>query len=75
MKKTGKNECECEGHRHFLCCGHRKRFPTIIVLLALLAVLWLLSDMGILTVNVPWIPLALLVICIGWLINHYTPEE
>ena len=46
-------------------------FPTFAVILLVLSVLWLLSEMAILTVNVPWIPVILIIVAIGWIIKHY----
>ena len=46
-------------------------FPTFAVIVLVLAVLWLLGEMKILTVNVPWLPVILIIIALGWIINFY----
>ncbi len=46
-------------------------FPTFAVIVLVLAVLWLLGDMGILGVNVPWLPVILIIVAIGWIVNQY----
>jgi len=48
----------------------KRRFPTFAVILLILGIIWLLSDMGVVSINVPWIPLIIIVIAIGMIINH-----
>ena len=50
----------------------KKKFPTFAVLLLVLGLVWLVSDTGLIKINIPWMPLALVVIAIGWIINHYS---
>jgi fatty acid desaturase len=50
----------------------RRRFPTFATILLVVALLWLLSDMNVLTINVPWIPVILIIIAIGWIFNAFT---
>lgn len=47
------------------------KFPALAVILLLFALAWLLSDLGYLTINIPWIPVILAVIAIGMVINRY----
>ena len=56
-----------------LCCWHtgRKGFPTFAVLLLVLGILWLLSDLNVIVVNIPWWPVILIVIASGWIIDHF----
>jgi len=49
----------------------RRRFPTLAVILLVVAIVWLVSDLGYLTVNIPWIPVILLIIAVGMIINRY----
>ena len=51
------------------CWDAKKGFPTFAVIVLVLAVLWILGDIGILTVNVPWFPVILAIIAIGWIID------
>ena len=51
-----------------------KGFPTFAVIVLVLAVLWLLSDLNLLKVNVPWIPVIVTIIALGWVISHYTKK-
>ncbi|MEK6860039.1 MAG: hypothetical protein AABX54_04465 [Nanoarchaeota archaeon] len=49
----------------------KPKFPTLAVILLVLAVLWLLNDMGYWIVNIPWIPLVLIIVAAGMIINRY----
>lgn len=49
----------------------KKRFPTFAVVLLVLGLLWLLSSLHLLNIDVPWIPLIIVIIAIGMIINHY----
>jgi len=64
-KKVEKEESWC-------CWGSGKKgFPTFAVVLLVLAVLWILSDIGIITFTVPWFPIILAIIALGWIIDNY----
>ena len=60
-----------EGHSWMFGRRRRKGFPTLAVILLVLAGLWLLSELGILVINVPWIPIVLIIIAIGLIYDHY----
>ena len=53
------------------CWGGKKGFPTFAVLLLIVGVLWLLSEINVITISVPWWPVILIVISLGWVIDHY----
>lgn len=50
----------------------KTRFPTFPVILLVVGVLWLLSDLNVITVDIPWWPVILIIIALGWIINRYT---
>lgn len=50
------------------CC---KGFPTFAVILLVVAVIWLLSDLGYIAINVPWIPIVIGIIAIGMIVNKH----
>ena len=54
--------------------AEKKGFPTFAVIVLILAVLWLLSDSGILAISIPWVPLIVTIIALGWIINYYTKK-
>ena len=45
-------------------------FPTFAVIVMVVAVIWFLSDLAVITINIPWIPLIVGIIAIGMIINH-----
>ena len=50
----------------------KKGFPTFAVLILALGILWLLSDLKIITIDIPFWPVILIIIALGWIVNHYT---
>lgn len=48
-----------------------KKFPTFAFIVLIFAVIWLLKDLRIISINVPWIPVILGVIAIGMIANRY----
>lgn len=58
----------------FCCMGGDKGFPTFAVVILILAILWILSETQVITTKIPWFPVILGVIAIGWIIDHYTKK-
>ena len=56
-------------------CSGKKGFPSFAVIILVLAVLWLLGDVGVIKTDVPWFPVVLIVIAIGWIIDNYSKEK
>lgn len=50
----------------------KKAFPTFWVVVLVVALVWFLSDLGLIAMDVPWFPAALLIFAIGAIINHYS---
>jgi uncharacterized membrane protein YoaK (UPF0700 family) len=50
---------------------NKPKFPTLAVVLLILAVIWLINDMGYLAIKIPWIPVILIVVAVGIIINRY----
>lgn len=48
-----------------------KKFPTLAVILLVFAIAWLLSDLNIININIPWIPVILIIVAIGLIVNRY----
>ena len=49
----------------------KRLFPTFWVIVLLLAISWLLREMGYITTDIPWLPAILITIAIGAIVNHY----
>jgi hypothetical protein len=50
----------------------KKKFPTLAVILLITALTWLLNEMELIALDVPWIPLILIIIAIGMIVNRYS---
>ena len=48
-----------------------KEFPTLAVILLVFAIAWLLSDLNLININIPWIPVILIIVAIGLIVNRY----
>ena len=48
-----------------------KKFPTLAVILLIFAIAWLLSDLKLININIPWIPVILIIVAIGLIANRY----
>jgi len=42
------------------------------VILLVVGIIWLLSELKLIDVNIPWIPVILIVISIGWIFNRFS---
>lgn len=51
-------------------CGHGK-FPLFAIIVLIIGLLWLFKDLGWITTNIPWLPLIIVILAIGWLVGFY----
>lgn len=49
----------------------KRKFPVLAVILLIFALVWLLSDLGVYTINLPWIPVILIVVAIAMIFNRF----
>lgn len=49
----------------------KHRFPTFAFLILIAGIIWLLTELGVLTIDIPWLPLVVIVLSAGWIVNHY----
>ncbi|MGY4884109.1 MAG: hypothetical protein ACP5NZ_00860 [Nanobdellota archaeon] len=49
---------------------YRRRFPVLGFLVLIFAGLWLLREMSVIDLRVPWLPIVLIVIAIGIIFNR-----
>jgi hypothetical protein len=49
----------------------KRKFPVLAIILLLVGVLWLLTELNVITIPIPWIPVVLIVIALGMIINRY----
>ena len=50
---------------------NKRKFPTLATILLVLGIVWFLNDLRVLTFNVPWVPLIIIVIAIGMIFDRY----
>jgi len=48
----------------------RKKFPTFAFIVMIFAIVWFLSELEMINLDVPWLPLILIVISFGWVFNR-----
>ena len=48
----------------------KKRFPTFAILLLVLGLVWLANSMELISINIPWMPVTLVVVAIGMIFNR-----
>lgn len=53
------------------CC----RFPLCAFLLLVVGVLWLLSDLNVISVQIPWVPVILIIFSLGLMKKHMYMHE
>ena len=51
-----------------------EKFPTFPIILLVVGILWLLSEIGVIAVNIPWWPVILIIIALGWIVNKYSQK-
>ncbi len=47
-------------------------FPTFALIVLLIGVFWLLNELNVLKVKIPWIPIVIIVVALGWIVDHFT---
>jgi len=50
----------------------RNKFPYLGAILLVFSVLWLLRELNVVESNIPWLPIVLIIIAIGIIINRVT---
>ena len=48
----------------------KKSFPTFAVIVLILSVIWMLRELNVVLWDIPWLPLILIIVSIGWIIDR-----
>ena len=58
----------------YWCCwpSSSRRFPTFAIIVFVLGTLWLLNELNVIATGIPWLPVILIVISLGWIVDHYS---
>jgi hypothetical protein len=51
--------------------GNKRKFPVLWTLILVFSLSWLLNELGVISINVPWIPTILAIIAIAMIINRF----
>lgn len=49
----------------------KRSFPTFAFLVLVAGVMWLLTELKVITIDIPWLPIVVIVLALGWIVNHY----
>jgi len=49
-----------------------KNFPTFAVIVLIFSLAWLLTELGFMRINIPWLPIIFMIIAMGWIVNRYS---
>jgi len=49
----------------------KTKFPSLAVILLIMAITWMFSDLGYLHMNLPWVPITIAIIAIGMIFNRF----
>jgi len=52
------------------CCHHGHGFPAVAGLILLIGALWLLADLEVITLNIPWVPVIVIILSLGVIVKH-----
>lgn len=50
--------------------GRRYKFPVLGFILLAVGIVWLLNDLQLISIDIPWIPVILIIIAIGIIVNR-----
>ncbi|MBD3248726.1 hypothetical protein GF336_01655 [Candidatus Woesearchaeota archaeon] len=50
---------------------HQKGFPVFAILLLIIGVIWLLKDLGIIMIDIPWWPVIIITLALWMIIKNY----
>lgn len=53
---------------------YQKGVPTFALIILAVGVIWLLSEIGVFRVKIPWWPVILIALSLGWIINYYVKK-
>jgi hypothetical protein len=49
----------------------KSKFPILAVILLVVGIIWLVNELGYLAITIPWVPVVLIIIAVGLIINRY----
>lgn len=52
----------------------KSSFPIFWSIALVVAFVWFLRELGYLNIDIPWLPLILVIICMGGIVNHFNKK-
>lgn len=53
-----------------LMAKKNEKFPTFAVVLLVIGIVWLLNELKVFSIDIPWVPIVLIIIAVGMIINN-----
>jgi len=53
------------------CCKHGHGFPAVAGLILLIGILWLLADLKVIALEIPWVPVLVIILSLGMIVKHH----
>ncbi len=53
----------------------RRIFPTFAVVLIAIGIVWLLNSLNLVSIDLPWLPIIIIIIGVGIFVNNYWEQE
>lgn len=50
----------------------KTKFPTLAVILLVVAIVWFFNELNYFNIDIPWVPLVLVIIAVGLIANRYS---
>jgi len=50
----------------------KRKFPTFAIILLVVGLIWLLNELQVISIDIPWIPVVLVIVAIGMILNRYS---
>ena len=50
----------------------KTKFPALAVILLLLGIVWLLNSMGVYTIDIPWLPVVVIIVAVAMIFNRFS---
>ena len=48
-----------------------KALPIFAIIVLLIGIFWLLTELGVISANIPWWPIILIVLGLNWIVEYY----
>ena len=57
------------------CYHHGHGFPAVAGLILLIGILWLLADLEVIALDIPWVPVLVIILSLGMVVKHHNWQK